>query len=95
MYGIVATVPVVTTSVVPANPRRHSITILGDSTFTLNFGSFAVRSFNAAGTGEVKVVLSYEELGDALYLSFTIVRNSLQNTGAVIETYTEERPVNE
>lgn len=74
-----------------AEPKRHSIIITGDAIGILSAGGTCIWSNLAIAPSSQPVVLDYDMLGDALYRIDTAT--GLGATfGAIIETYTEERP---
>lgn len=92
-YSVINSVVIKNNLTVPANARRHSIAVIGGYIMSLRFTSFGVQTRAASGQQDGPYVLKYEDIGDALYEGFTIVVSAGGTDCAVIETYTEERPV--
>lgn len=93
LHSLVNSVTVKDTLTVQGNPRRHSIILLGNSTYYLRFESFGAGNQTFNGESYPLIVLNYDEIGDVIYQGFTIVVVQNGSDSAVIETYTEERPV--
>jgi len=81
------------TITLPANPKRRSIFYWLNISGTITFSGTTILlpgSVNQPfGTG----IVTYDQLGDFIYSSFTLVAGATATAFLVGETYSEERPL--
>jgi len=92
-YSTINNVVIKNDLVVQGNPRRHSIVFLGSFQVTIRFNSWACIIRPGSGLTSDPIRFLYSDIGDVLYEPFTLIITTAVTDSGIIETYTEERPV--